>query len=227
MFATVLRLSRAHVVALMVALVAALSGGLFFTGSTSADASPLQAEGPDRSGQAVEIESAVDPLGHLAGVATVRAASATQALRVAATPPPPPPFACPAPGSEFIDSYGFARSGGRRHKGVDMMAPHGTPVLAPVAGAVRHSNSVLGGLGFYLVDADGNEYFGSHLASLTETGFVEAGDLLGTVGSTGNASPGGPHLHFEVSLAGRGNVNPYPFARFWCGDEAATVDPTT
>lgn len=226
MFAFVFRLARAHVVALTIALVVALSGGLFVTGSTSADASPLDADDTEGSEAAIEGAPAADRLGDLAAAATTRAANSTQAIRAAATPPPPPPFACPAPGSEFIDSWGFARSGGRRHKGVDMMAPHGTPVLAPVAGAVRHSNSVLGGLGFYLVDAEGNEYFGSHLASLTEPGFVEVGDLIGTVGSTGNASPGGPHLHFEVSLAGRGSVNPYPFARFWCGGEAATADPT-
>lgn len=143
------------------------------------------------------------------------AAATTSVMIAAATPPPPPPVACPVPESEFIDSWGFARSGGRRHKGVDMMAPHGKPVLAPVAGTLRSSNSALGGLGFYLDDADGNTYFGSHLASLDATGWVEAGTQIGTVGSTGNAST--PHLHFEVMLAGSNSVNPYPFAAAWCG----------
>ncbi len=160
----------------------------------------------------LSLDPVVAELGDLVGLAS----ATTMRMIAEATPPPPPPVACPAPGSEFIDSWGFARSGGRRHKGVDMMAPHGTPVLAPVAGTIRASNSSLGGLGFYLEDDDGNTYFGSHLASLiVSSGRVEAGTQIGTVGSTGNAST--PHLHFEVMVAGSGSVNPYPFAAAWCG----------
>ncbi len=157
-----------------------------------------------------------DPVGRFADAGVDVAAATTADMIAAATPPPPPPVACPVPGSEFIDSWGFARSGGRSHKGVDMMAPHGMPVLAPVAGTIRSSNSALGGLGFYLTDDHGNEYFGSHLASLSvSSGRVEPGTQIGTVGSTGNAST--PHLHFEVMLADAGSVNPYPFAAAWCG----------
>ncbi len=145
------------------------------------------------------------------------AATTTARMAEAAIPPPPPPVHCPVPTAEFIDSWGFTRSGGRRHKGVDMMAPHGTPVLAPVSGTIRHSNSALGGLGFYLDDAEGNTYFGSHLASLGPTGWVEAGTRIGTVGSTGNASAtapalrghaGRPWLGEPVSLR-RGVVRPH------------------
>jgi peptidoglycan LD-endopeptidase LytH len=127
----------------------------------------------------------------------------------------PPPVSCPAPEATFVDSWGFARSGGRRHKGVDMMAAHGSPVIAPVGGAIRASNSSLGGLGFWLEADDGNTYFGSHLASLlVRGGRVEAGTLIGTVGSTGNA--GTPHLHFEVMLPGKVSVNPFPLVAQWC-----------
>lgn len=139
----------------------------------------------------------------------------TVALGATVAPPPlPPPVFCPAPGTQFVDSWGFSRSGGRRHKGVDMMGPHGSPVVAPLDGFVEPSNSSLGGIGFYLYDEAGNEYFGSHLASLDVTGWVEAGQQIGTVGSTGNA--GTPHLHFEVKPAGSGSVNPFPFALDWC-----------
>lgn len=165
-----------------------------------------------------------EPVGSLAGSGVDLVATTTTHMITAATPPPPPPtHVCPAPGSEFIDSWGFARSGGRAHKGVDMMAPHGTPVYAPAAGAIRASNSALGGLGFWLEGADGNTYFGSHLQSLTvREGWVEPGTPIGTVGSTGNAG-GTPHLHFEVMVGGTGSVNPYPFVVGWCGSEAPAL----
>lgn len=161
-----------------------------------------------------------EPVGSLAGTGVGLVAAATSHMITAATPPPPPTHVCPTPGSQFIDSWGFARSGGRRHKGVDMMAPHGTPVHAPTAGTIRVSSSALGGLGFWLEGADGNTYFGSHLQTLTvRGGWVEPGTPIGTVGSTGNAG-GTPHLHFEVMTAAAGSVNPYPFVLEWCGSEA-------
>ena len=189
---------------------------------------PAQAQTDGDGGRPVSsLAPLFDPVGSLAGSGVDLVAATTTHMIVAATPPPPPPpppsHVCPVPGSEFIDSWGFARSGGRRHKGVDMMAPHGTPVYAPAAGAIRASNSALGGLGFWLEGADGNTYFGSHLQTLTvREGWVEPGTPIGTVGSTGNAG-GTPHLHFEVMLGGSGSVNPYPFVLEWCGAEAPTA----
>lgn len=98
--------------------------------------------------------------------------------------------------------------------GVDMMAPHGSPALAPVDGVVRSHYSGLGGLSYYLDGDDGNEYFGTHMATVTAEGKVSAGDQIGTVGSTGNAST--PHLHWEVKIGGVESVNPYPFAAEFC-----------
>lgn len=162
------------------------------------------------------LQPLLDPVGRFADDEVDVIAAATVHMIAAATPPPPPPVSCPVPGAEFVDSWGAPRSGGRSHKGVDMMAPTGAPVLAPVAGTIRASNSALGGIGFYLVDDYGTTYFGSHLAQrFVESGRVEAGTQLGTVGSTGNA--GTPHLHFEVMLVDHGSVNPYPFAANWCG----------
>ena len=190
-----------------------LLGAFSFAGAPQADAGE-----PDF----VRDGSGLVSVHALASSAAGKAGSVADELVAAATPPPPPPAFCPAPGSEFIDSWGFARSGGRRHKGVDMMAPYGTPVIAPVGGDVRPSRSALGGIGFYLTDAEGNEYFGSHLASLDVTGPVEAGQQIGTVGSTGNA--GTPHLHFEVKPAGSGSVNPFPFAFNWCTSDFSDPD---
>ena len=186
---------------------------------------PAQAQTEVDAGPAVaSLAPLFEPVGSLAGSGVDVVAATTTHMITAATPPPPPPsHVCPVPGSEFIDSWGFARSGGRRHKGVDMMAPHGTPVYAPAAGAIRASNSALGGLGFWLEGEDGNTYFGSHLQTLTvREGWVEPGTPIGTVGSTGNAG-GTPHLHFEVMVAGTGSVNPYPFVLDWCGSEAPSL----
>lgn len=199
-----------HLVLTAAYLALVVVGGTIVASRATASASGLERT------PAIAVDRVLAPVADAAALGAGVASASIREGAVAGTPPPPPPAYCPVPGSEFIDSWGFARSGGRRHEGVDMMAPHGTPVLAPVDGEVRHSNSRLGGLGFHLEDAEGNTYFGSHLGSLGPTGPVEAGTRIGTVGSTGNASASGPHLHFEVMPAGRGSVNPYPVVVEWC-----------
>ena len=126
-------------------------------------------------------------------------------------------FVCPVQGpNSFVDSWGAPRSGGRAHKGVDMMAAHGTPVVAPVAGTVTHRGNSLGGLSFHLDGVDGHYYYGTHLSSYGNSGQVEAGTIVGYVGDSGNAR-GNPHLHFEIHPNGGGAVNPYPTVRAACG----------
>jgi peptidoglycan LD-endopeptidase LytH len=132
-------------------------------------------------------------------------------------------IACPVgrPRS-YIDSWGFARSGGRRHQGTDIMAPHGTPLYAPVSGTIIDAGQggSLGGLIYWLRADDGTAYYGAHLQTvLVSTGErVAAGELIGRVGSTGNASAAGPHLHFEEHPGGRGAParNPYSFVLSAC-----------
>ncbi len=123
---------------------------------------------------------------------------------------------CPVAGSHsFIDSWGYARSGGRRHKGVDMMAAVGVPIVAPVSGSVSHRSNSVGGRSFHLNGDDGNYYYGTHMSGYGASGSVSAGDVIGYVGDDGNAR-GIPHLHFEVHPGGGGATNPYPYVSAVC-----------
>ena len=138
--------------------------------------------------------------------------------RVASSAPPPPApedavrlrargLAVPVLGvypDQLRDSFNDARSGGRTHRALDIMAPRGTPVLAADDGRVaRVGTNALGGRTVYLVDATGAfAYYYAHLdryrAGLVEGMRVAKGELIGYVGTTGNAPPNAPHLHFQV-----------------------------
>ncbi len=141
------------------------------------------------------------------------------------TSPPPPQAgaqACPVAGPvSFVDTWGAPRSGGRAHQGVDMMAARGTPVAAIQDGSIgRMSNSSLGGITLWMRSTTGDTFYYAHLdsyaAGVSSGMSVSAGQIIGFVGSTGNASPQYPHLHFEYHPGGGGAVNPYPLVRGIC-----------
>jgi len=116
-------------------------------------------------------------------------------------------------GSAYGNTWGAPRSGGRRHQGVDMLAPTGTPLQAIVSGAVAHRNNRLGGITISLLGDNGNRYYYAHLVAYEGLpGRVEQGQVIGYVGDTGNAT-GTPHLHFEIRPGGGVPVNPYPSVR--------------
>lgn len=134
-------------------------------------------------------------------------AAAAEAARAAAARQ----YGCfPVDGAcEYVNSWGFARSGGRSHKGTDIMARRGAPVVAVHDGTIQVRTSSLGGLTLYITADDGTEYYYAHLdTAIVRSGRVTIGQLIGTVGSTGNASASAPHLHFEIHTPNP--VNPYP-----------------
>lgn len=124
---------------------------------------------------------------------------------------------CPVPGGTFFNDWGFPRSGGRFHEGNDIFAPRGTPIVAPVAGTLYQIVGNIGGYQFNLEGDDGNLYIGSHMDRFAKDGYVQAGDIIGYVGDSGNAKGSRPHLHFEIVADGESTVNPYPTLFEACG----------
>ena len=119
-------------------------------------------------------------------------------------------WVCPVDDASFINDWGFPRSGGTRyHEGNDLFVSRGAPVLAPVSGTVEFTTGTIGGLQFRLMGSDGIVYIGTHMDKFGEDGSVDAGDTIGYVGNTGNASGTRPHLHFGMYYKGT-VVNPYP-----------------
>jgi len=125
--------------------------------------------------------------------------------------------------SALSDTYDDPRGSGRVHEALDIMAPAGTPVLATADGRVEKLfDSENGGLTIYQFDpTDTWCYYYAHLQryapGLEEGDTIRRGEVIGYVGSTGNANAAAPHLHFGIYLLGedkqwsRGTpVNPYP-----------------
>ena len=153
------------------------------------------------------------------GAGSANLDSTVSASPVAAAAPPittGTSWHCPINGlNAFGDTWGAPRPGGRRHLGVDMMSPSGTPIVAVVAGSTRNHTSERGGNLVTLVGVDGNRYFYGHLSAY-EGGSrsVSAGEVIGYVGKTGQTNAN--HLHFEIHPGGGAPVNPYPTVRQHC-----------
>lgn len=127
---------------------------------------------------------------------------------------------------QLIDTFDDARSEGRVHDAIDIMAPAGTPVLAATDGRIsRLFQSDLGGTTIYQLSPDEKTvYYYAHLQryadGLSEGSFVRQGDVIAYVGDTGNAGVGNYHLHFSISALSDPKrywegtaINPYPLLR--------------
>lgn len=166
--------------------------------------------------------------------AIAQEAPTSSAGRVAAPAPPRPALvvapsglAIPVAGvkpEQLVDTYSAARSGGRVHDANDIMAARGTEVVAAAPGTVEKLFFSRGGGGItaYVRSPDGQwQYYYAHLDAyapgLHEGQVVKQGDPIGRVGSTGDASPEAPHLHFAINKMEAGQrwwqgspINPYP-----------------
>jgi murein DD-endopeptidase MepM/ murein hydrolase activator NlpD len=105
---------------------------------------------------------------------------------------------------ELTDTYHQGRSGGRIHMATDIMAMRGTPVIAAAPGRIiKLANGGAGGTTIYVADASGRYvHYYAHLMgyapNVKEGLAVKEGDVIGFVGTTGNAPPNAPHLHYQV-----------------------------
>lgn len=124
---------------------------------------------------------------------------------------------------DLRDNFEEAR-GSRRHEAIDILAPRGTPVVAVDEGRIaKIYSSKQGGLTVYQFDRnEKHAYYYAHLDryadGLKEGAYLRPGDLIGSVGTSGNAPPDTPHLHFAIFELGPEKkwwegtpLNPYPF----------------
>ena len=131
-------------------------------------------------------------------------------------------------GYSYGDDWGAPRRFTGRHQGTDIFAPAGTPVIAVADGRLnRVGTRAVPGNRLWLRSRRRDTYFYAHLSAFSEEARngaeVRAGDVLGFVGTTGDAERTPPHLHFEIHPEGGDAVNPYPFVRAW--EERRDVPP--
>ena len=120
----------------------------------------------------------------------------------------------------YTDDWGAPRQHTGTHEGTDVFAPTGTPVLAVTDGTLyRVGTRQIPGNRMWLRSGNGDTFFFGHLAAFAHDARngakVRAGDVIGFVGSTGDAEQTPPHLHFEIHPQDGEAVNPYPFLRAW------------
>jgi murein DD-endopeptidase MepM/ murein hydrolase activator NlpD len=178
---------------------------------------------------AVQPEAVTAPAADVAAPATPNAAPAAAAPRAAtgaSLPADTAQLLIPVQGksaADLADTFTDARSQGRLHDAIDIMAAAGTPVLAVADGTVEKLfYSERGGITIYQFEPTGKyAYYYAHLQryadGLAEKQAIRRGQVIGYVGSTGNASPDAPHLHFAIFLLGPEKrwwegtaINPYP-----------------
>ncbi|WP_227681889.1 M23 family metallopeptidase [Psychrobacter glacincola] len=119
----------------------------------------------------------------------------------------------PLPEQHLTDTWGAARSQGRSHEGIDIFAARGTPIRATTQGIVsKVGENTLGGRVVVVVGPGGAGHYYAHLedyADISPNDWVNAGDIIGCVGDSGNAKGTPPHVHCGIYISGSA-VNPYP-----------------
>ena len=199
---------------------------------------------PQRQAGIVAALSTLAVVTAMAVVQTFHPAPATLAVpgAVVSAPPTVPAAAAPTPEATasarlLFPVRGFEdaplrdtfaeRRGVRRHQALDIMAPRGTPVVAVDDGKVaKLLRNPIGGVTLYQFDRDESRVFyyahlDSYAQGVSEGLAVRRGDILGFVGSTGNAPEHAPHLHFAIHELADGDkrwwsgtpVNPYPLLK--------------
>lgn len=129
-------------------------------------------------------------------------------------------FTFPVTGAaQFDDSWGYSRMPGTPsahwHEGTDIMAPAGTALVACESGVIdKIDTNTLGGQSLWILGTSGTRYYYAHLSAyavgLTVGMAVTAGQVVGAVGTSGNAAGGAAHVHFEVHPGGGAPIDPYP-----------------
>jgi murein DD-endopeptidase MepM/ murein hydrolase activator NlpD len=165
-------------------------------------------------------------VGRSGPVVTVQPANAPPVVVAEQVQVAPSGLAIPVVGvkpDQLMDTFDQARSAGRRHDAIDIMAAEGAPVIAAADGTIEKLfNSVRGGTTIYERSPDQKWiYYYAHLSAyapgLAEGQQVKRGQVIARVGHTGDASAAGPHLHFAINSMAPGErwwdgtaINPYP-----------------
>lgn len=182
--------------------------------TTKPDSSRVARTPPPRAGEIFDSLTAPDPTA--APIALGARPDALPTSGVTAPPVVPSDIAAlqaqgmivPVAGVQaknLIDSFDDMRGGTRHHNALDIMAQRNTPVLAATSGKiVKMHNSAAGGLSIYESDQTSRfvlmyGHLDSYRPGLKEGAAVKRGEILGFVGSTGNASTLAPHLHFQIT----------------------------
>jgi murein DD-endopeptidase MepM/ murein hydrolase activator NlpD len=129
---------------------------------------------------------------------------------------PPRALSVPVAGvapTDLGDTWGDPRSGGRRHEGIDIFAARRTPIRSTTRGlVVRRGENALGGRTITILGPAGWMHYYAHLeawAGHAAGDHVAPGEVIGFVGSSGNAPPDAPHLHYGIYTRD-GALNPFP-----------------
>jgi murein DD-endopeptidase MepM/ murein hydrolase activator NlpD len=185
--------------------------------SSSSDSSSSSSDSPSSSSD-TSSDSSSDSSSSSSDSSSSSSESTSSSSSAAGSQPASTGIVCPLPnGSSFIDTWGYSRSQGRTHKGTDMIASYGSTIVAMVGGSIRMNWHSLGGRQVYVNGTDGVTYYYAHLSGypggLSSGQTVSQGQVIGYVGSTGNATTNVLHLGMII---GGTYVNPYATVRRAC-----------